>query len=69
MDTYKVCVEVRNSNGDVINSDTVFETNNRSEAVAKAIEYRKQYGTVVIETWTSNDEDESLSDTTFEYQY
>ena len=67
MNIYEVCVETRDADGDVINSDYVFRTINRDEAIEKAKELRNKYGTVVIETWDA--ETDSLIDVTFEYQY
>ncbi len=64
---YKVCIETRDNDGDVTNSDVCFETTDRDEAINKAKELRRRYGTVTIETW--DEENESLLDTTLEYQY
>ncbi len=64
---YKVCIEMRDADGDVINSDMVYETCNRDLAIKKARELRDTYSTVVIETW--DEENESLLDTTLENQY
>ncbi len=64
---YKVCIEMRDADGDVYNSDMVYETCKRELAVQKAKELRDIYTTVVIETW--DEENESLLDTTLENQY
>ncbi len=64
---YRVCIETRDDDGDVVNSDMVFETCKRKLAVDKAKELRDTYGTVVIETW--DEEGENLLDTTLENQY
>ena len=67
MNIYRVCIEDRDKDGDVYNSDMVYETGDRAEAIKEATSLRKQYGTVVIETW--DDEEDYLIDTTFEYEY
>ncbi len=67
MDIYKVCIETRDEDGDVLNSDVVFETEDRIKAIEEATNYRKQYGTVTIETWDT--EEDCLVDTTLENQY
>ena len=67
MNIYRVCIEDRDKDGDVYNSDMVYETSSRAEAIEEATSLRKQYGTVVIETW--DDEEDYLIDTTFENEY
>ena len=66
MNIYEVVIEERDDDGDVINSEYVFRTLNREEAIGKAREYRIKYGTVVIETWADED---SFIDVTLENQY
>ena len=63
---YKVCIEDRDSDGNVINSDVSFTTSDRDEAINVARNLRNQYGTVVIETWDA--EEDNLLDTTMENQ-
>ena len=67
MNIYRVCIEDRDKDGDVYNSDIVYETGDRAEAIEEATSLRKQYGTVVIETW--DDEEDYLIDTTLENEY
>lgn len=62
-----MCIETRDEYGDVINSDYVFRTINRSDAVEEARKLRSKYGAVVIETWDA--ETDNLIDVTFENQY
>ncbi|ADL36069.1 hypothetical protein bpr_II130 (plasmid) [Butyrivibrio proteoclasticus B316] len=66
-DLYKVCIEDRDEDGDVTNSDVIFPTYDRNEAVQKAIEVRDSHPFTVIETW--DEENGSLLDTTLECQY
>ena len=67
MNIYEVCIETRDEYGDVINSDYVFRTISRNDAIEKAIKLRSKYGTVVIETWDA--ETDNLMDVTFENEY
>ena len=67
MNYYHVCIEERDNDGNVKNSEDIFSTPDREQALLVARESRKRYSTVVIETWDS--ENESLIDTTLEYQY
>ena len=69
MEIYKVCLEKRDDDGDVLTSDVVFESKNREETVQKAKEFRDEndYYFVTIETW--DEENENLLETTLENQY
>ena len=67
MDIYRVCIEDRDEEGNVYNSDMVYETGSRAKALEEATSLRKQYGTVVIETWDA--EEDCLIATTFENEY
>lgn len=65
---YEICVETRDEEDNVLNSDYVYKTLNRDEALRKARELRDKYtDPIVIETWDS--ETDSLYDTTLENQY
>ena len=67
MNIYEVCIETRDEYEDVINSDYVYRTTNRNDAIEEARKLRSKYGAVVIETWDA--ETDNLIDVTFENQY
>ena len=67
MNIYEVCIETRDEYEDVINSDYVYRTTNRNDAIEEARKLRSKYGAVVIETWDA--ETDNLIDVTLENQY
>ena len=63
--TYMVVIEERDSDGDVYNTDYVYESSDKELAIEKAKQFRNQYDTVTIEVWYGDD----FSETIMEYEY